>query len=339
MEGTSARRKCPSRTPADRMPPARDSTVKIRATAASALISPNAPMMREPNDKAEADADEAPGRQRHPWILFEGTHRPEQEDRHCDREGGILRVHEHVAVVKRAGGEQHERHEPRERPAHAPADAPRDSEPENSHRRANQSAGLEQRERQKLGGERRKQVEAAAVIIEVHPRQRALVAETRGVKLEQQVAVFGVGVVVPAQAIVAKRQKREDAHDPDRRDSEPVKDTARPSFVGRRSRQWASRGPRGLGRVLLGRTSGHGLWRDLSMAVASQARADGRCASAPGGRQGDPPRSARRCYPAGACPRRSAAGAPAPFVESRPATTSSPRRTSSRRVPNSRDDP
>ena len=188
----------------------------------------------------------ASGRQRHAWILLQGAHRAEQEDRHCDREGGILRVHEHMAVVERTGGEQRERHKPRERPARSPADAPRDQESDNSHRRANQAAGLEQRERQQLGGERRKQVEATAVIVQVHPRQRALVAEARGVELEQQIAVFGVGVVVPTQTVVAKRQKREDAHNPHDQESERIQDAARRQLRGR------GRGDR--------RHEGHGIW-------------------------------------------------------------------------------
>ena len=84
IAGTSARRKCPSRTPADRMPQARDSTAKIKATAASA-VEAKRDIARASIEvggsigriETEADADEAPGRQRHPWILLQGTHRPE----------------------------------------------------------------------------------------------------------------------------------------------------------------------------------------------------------------------------------------------------------------------
>ena len=151
------------------MPQARDSTAKIRATRRERADQSERAHDARAERQTEADADEAPGRQRHPGILLERAHRPEQQNRHRDREGGVLRVHEHVAVVERAGGEQHQRHEPSERPADAPADPPCDSEPENSDRRANQPARLEQRERQNLRGERRKQVEAAAVIIEVDP--------------------------------------------------------------------------------------------------------------------------------------------------------------------------
>ncbi len=113
---------------------------------------------------------------------------------------------------------------PAARPADAPADPPGDEQSENSDGGAHQPAGLEQRERQNLGGKRREQIEAAAVVVEVHPRQRALVAQTRSVECEQEIAVFGMGVVVPAQPIVAKRQQRDDAHDAEHRDGEPVED-------------------------------------------------------------------------------------------------------------------
>src|SRR5262249_15202468 len=49
----------------------------------------------------------------------------------------------------------------------------------------------------------------AAVIVEVHPRQGAAVGEARGVELEQQVAVFGVDVVVPAQPVGAEGGERD----------------------------------------------------------------------------------------------------------------------------------
>jgi hypothetical protein len=103
-----------------------------------------------------------------------------------------------VAVVDGTGGEQHQREQSGERPAHAPADAPGDEQPDQSHGRADQPARLEQRERQHLGRERCHEVEAAAVIVEVHPRQRALIAQARGIEVEQQCAVFGMRVVVPA---------------------------------------------------------------------------------------------------------------------------------------------
>ena len=74
-----------------------------------------------------------------------------------------------MAVVKRAGGEQNERKEPGERASDAPASSPYDQETDETYRRADESPRLEQREGQNLRGERREQVEAAAVIIEVDP--------------------------------------------------------------------------------------------------------------------------------------------------------------------------
>ena len=127
--------------------------------------------------QAEADADQRAGGDRQPRIFFEGSHQPEQENRHRHREGRILRVHEHVAVVERTGGEQHERDQPGERPADAPADAPGDEQPDQSDGGADQPARLEQRERQRPWRQARPEVEAAAVVIEVDPRQRALIGK------------------------------------------------------------------------------------------------------------------------------------------------------------------
>ena len=193
-------------------------------------------------------------------------------------------------------------------------------------------ARLEQRERQKLGGERRKQVEAAAVVVEVDERQRALVAEARGVEREQQVAVFGVGVVVPAQAVVAERQKREDAHDPttreragQRRGSSPVlvdedaaTGVARATCVGSgsaRSNIW----PKLMARFVDG--SGFAAQADGPMLVNARQAARLTASQRP---------MLLSCW---SLPRRSGTG-PRSVRESRPATTSSPRRTSWRRSPN-----
>ncbi len=118
------------------------------------------------------------------------------------------------------------------RPSRAPADPPRDEQSQNSDRRAHQAAGLEQRERQKLGGQRREQIEAAAVVIEIHPRQRALVAQTREIEFEQEIPVFGMRIVVPAQAVIAKRQQRDDPHDTEHHDGKPVEDAGSRDFIG-----------------------------------------------------------------------------------------------------------
>src|SRR5262249_59935701 len=109
-------------------------------------------------------------------------------------EGRRLGVKERVAEKGGGGGGRAGRDGPRRRPADAPADPPSEEQSQNSDRRAHQAAGLEQRERQKLGGKRREQIEAAAVVIEIHPRQRALVAQTREIEFEQEIPVFGMRI-------------------------------------------------------------------------------------------------------------------------------------------------
>ena len=174
--------------------------------------------------QAEADADQRHGGRRWARVVVEGANQAEQENRHRDRERRVLRIHEHVAVVERAGGEEDEGDETCERPADAPARPPGDEQPENPDDRADEPPRLEHRERQCLGGECGEEVEAAAVVVEVHPRQRAPVGESRGVEREQELAVFGMNVIVPAQPIVAEGQQRDDADETERRDREPVED-------------------------------------------------------------------------------------------------------------------
>ena len=76
--------------------------------------------------------------------------------------------------------------------------------------RAGQPARLEHAERQDLCEQRGREIEAAAVYVEIDPGQRAPVGEARGVERQQQVAVFGVGVVVPAEAVVAEGRERDE---------------------------------------------------------------------------------------------------------------------------------
>ena len=68
---------------------------------------------------------------------------------------------------------------------------------------------LEQIERQHLGGERRRHVEAAAIFVEIDEGERAVVGKARAVEREQQVAILRMGVVVPAEAVVAERYRRD----------------------------------------------------------------------------------------------------------------------------------
>ena len=115
-------------------------------------------------------------------IFLERAHQPEQQQRHRDRERRVLRVHEHVAVVERAGGEQRERDQAGERAADAAAEPPGRREPGEADQPAGEPARLEQIERQDLGEQRRDHVEAAAIGIEIDERQRAPVGEARAVE-------------------------------------------------------------------------------------------------------------------------------------------------------------
>ena len=94
---------------------------------------------------------------------------------------------------------------------------PGNEQPDDADRGADQPPRLEQIERQHLGGECRRHVEAAAVFVEIDEGQRARVGEARAVKLEQQVAVLRMGIVVPAEAVVAEGHPRDDG---DRREDQ-----------------------------------------------------------------------------------------------------------------------
>ncbi len=146
-------------------------------------------------------------------ILFERAHQAEQQHRHRGGEGRVLRVHEHVAVIERAGREQHQRHQTSHRSTKPAADTPGRDQADDADGRADQPPRFEQSERQHLGGKRGRHVEAAAIFVEIDERQRAVVAKARAVKLEQQLAVLRVGVVVPAEAVIAERQRRDDRDD------------------------------------------------------------------------------------------------------------------------------
>ena len=118
-----------------------------------------------------------------------------------------------MADIQRAGRQQRERDEAGERPADAPPGPPDDHKPEQADDRAGSRRVSNTRERQHLREQRGREIEAAAVFVEVDPRQRAPVGEARGVERQQQVAVFGVGVVVPAEPVVAEGRERDDGRD------------------------------------------------------------------------------------------------------------------------------
>src|SRR5262249_48585243 len=170
MAGTSARTKRPSRAPAERIPRARESSAKMKASAASASIPPNAPIMRDPN------ASPKPAPTRAPLAIDTRGYSSKTRTR-LSRKIAIATAKGESFGCMNGGGERGGRGGRRPRamppargPAGAPADPPGADQPQTSARRAHQAAGLEQRERQKLGGKRREQIEAAAVVIEIHPR-------------------------------------------------------------------------------------------------------------------------------------------------------------------------
>src|SRR5450756_309245 len=115
-----------------------------------------------------------------------------------------------MAVIERAGREQDERDQAGGRPTDAAADAPGDEQPDDADGGPDQTPRLEQSERQHFGGERRRHVEAAAIFVEIDEGESARVGEARAVKLEQQVAVLRVGIVIPAEAVVAEGYPRDD---------------------------------------------------------------------------------------------------------------------------------
>ena len=74
---------------------------------------------------------------------MEDTDKGQQQDRHRDREGRILRVHIHVADVERAGGEEEEGDDTGKWPADASSDPPGNEQSEYADRRSNEPACLE----------------------------------------------------------------------------------------------------------------------------------------------------------------------------------------------------
>jgi hypothetical protein len=89
-------------------------------------------------------------------------------------------------------------------PADAAAKPPGHRKADHADDGAEQAAGLKQFERNDLVQQGRDHIETAAIHKEIGERQRADVLETGLVHAQQQIRVFGVGVIVPAQSIIAK---------------------------------------------------------------------------------------------------------------------------------------
>ncbi len=208
--------------------------------------------------EADAGTEQRAGRRRRPRIFLERAHQAEHQDRHRGCERRVLGVHIHVPVIERAGGEQHERQQPGDRPADPAAEPPGHRETDEADHRAGEPARLEQIEGQNLGEERGRHVEAAPIGIQVDEGQRPSIGESGAEQVEQQRAVLGVGVVVPAEAVIPERQGGDDGDGDEHRDGQAVGDRLRrppprrryghgvpAAFVavqdwrGRRPRRWA----------------------------------------------------------------------------------------------------
>ena len=190
------------------------------------------------NAEGEANADDDGTRRLR--IVFERMHQSEQQERHRHRERRVLRVHEHMPVEQRQGGEQQGGEETGGGTAEPPPQPPGRGDAGDADQPADQPPGLEQVERQDLGGERGQHVEAAAIHVEIDERQRALVAESGAVQRQQQVAVLRVGVIVPAEAVIAKGQARRDHQHCQQREREAIENgTGRPKAGRSRERRWS----------------------------------------------------------------------------------------------------
>ena len=174
--------------------------------------------------KAGAKADDQNGPRRGRRILLDEADETQHQDHHRHRKWRILRVHEHVPVEGRAERKQKQGRQSGKRTADTAAEPPRHRQPDDTDDGADQAARFEQLERDDLVQQRGGHIEAAAIHIEIGKRQRAGVLETGTVHAQQQVGIFGVGVVVPAQPIVPEGEACDQAHRDQRDDGEVVAD-------------------------------------------------------------------------------------------------------------------
>jgi hypothetical protein len=114
-----------------------------------------------------------------------------------------------VPVVERAGREQEQGDHAGPRAGDAARQPPGRRQAGDPDRGIDQAPRLEQLERQNFCGEAGQHVEAAAIHVQIDEAERAPVGEARAIERQQQVAVLGVGVVVPAEAVIAKRRQRD----------------------------------------------------------------------------------------------------------------------------------
>ncbi len=160
---------------------------------------------REPAEDARTDrqagakTDDQDGPRRGRRIFLGQTDKAQHQDHHRNGEWRILRIHKHMPVEGRAQRQHQQRCEPRERAADTPAEPPCHRKSDHADERAEQAASFKQFERDDLVQQRRHHVEAAAIHVEIGERQRPGILETGAIH-----AQFCVGVVVPAQSIIAK---------------------------------------------------------------------------------------------------------------------------------------
>src|SRR6185312_1652376 len=109
-----------------------------------------------------------------------------------------------------------------DRAAQVAANSPCCDQPDDADEGTDEPARLEKIERENLGGKGGRHVEPAAIFVEIDEGEGALIGKARAVKLEQQFAVLGMGVVIPAEAIVAKGHQRDDRYDCDDANGSPV---------------------------------------------------------------------------------------------------------------------
>ena len=103
-----------------------------------------------------------------------------------------------MPVEGRAQRQHQQRCESRKRAADTPAEPPCHRKAYHADDGAEQAASFKQFERDDLVQQRGHHVEAAAIHVEIGERQRPGILETGAVHAQQQIGIFGVGVVVPA---------------------------------------------------------------------------------------------------------------------------------------------
>ena len=111
-------------------------------------------------------------------IFLKRADQSEQQQCHGDREGRVLRIHEHMAVIERADRQQHERAQAGKRSADPPADAPSREQADEADHGADQTPRVEQIEREDLREQRSQRVEAAAIHVQIDERERSQVLES-----------------------------------------------------------------------------------------------------------------------------------------------------------------